>query len=63
MFRKFISDDVRYTRYADDITVSSNSRAIFCRAAFEIVEKALASKGFKINMKKVRKISSGKRLR
>jgi RNA-directed DNA polymerase len=62
MLRKWISDDVRYTRYADDITVSSNSRAIFSRAAYEIIEKALVAKGFTINKKKVRKISSGKRL-
>jgi len=60
--KKWITDDVRYTRYADDITLSSNSRAIFGKATYEIIKEALATKGFKINKKKVRRTSAGRRL-
>jgi len=56
-----ISDDIRYTRYADDITISSNSKAIFAPITLEIIEKILNKHGFKINTKKIKKMTQSSR--
>lgn len=59
--RMLISDDVVYTRYADDITVSSNSRAIFGRTCLSIIRKTLKEHGFEINDQKIRRLTPSQR--
>jgi RNA-directed DNA polymerase len=54
ILKKYTSSDIRYTRYADDITLSSNSRAVFF--CIELVEKILNNSGFKLNDKKTRRM-------
>jgi RNA-directed DNA polymerase len=47
VLRENLSDDIVYTRYADDITISSNSKAI--EKASEIINGMLASEGFTLH--------------
>jgi len=60
VLRKYVSDDIRYTRYADDITVSSNSRAVL--NCVELIAKYLKSAGFRLNEKKTNRMHPGKRM-
>lgn len=61
LLKLHISDDVIYTRYADDITVSSNSKAIFSRQCLNIIKSILEYHGFEINTRKIRYMHPGKR--
>lgn len=56
-----ISDDICYSRYADDITISSNSKAIFSQACLKLIESVLRKYGFEINKKKIRKMYPNRR--
>ena len=59
VLREHVSDDIVYTRYADDITVSSNSRAI--EKAPEIIARMIRSHGMELNESKTRIDGSGSR--
>lgn len=61
VLKRQISDDINYTRYADDITISSNSKAIFSPTAILIIENILKKYGFEINTKKTKKMTPGTR--
>lgn len=54
VLKKRVSDDIRYSRYADDITISSNSKVIFSKLCIKIISEILKQFDFKINYKKVR---------
>lgn len=59
LVRKFVSSDIRYSRYGDDMTFSSNSHAVEKVEAF--VRNKLRVMGMKINEKKTRLASRGAR--
>lgn len=61
VLRRTISDDIRYSRYADDITISSNSKAIFSKTCMKIISDVLTHYGFEINHKKTRYMSPSSR--
>lgn len=61
MLRAFISDDVNYSRYADDITISSNSKAIFSNTTLRIIKDCLWKDGFRINEQKIRRLTPSSR--
>ena len=56
-----ISDDIHYSRYVDDITVSSNSKAIFSDVCLGIIKSILKKHGFEINNEKIKKMSRSRR--
>ena len=58
--REFISDDIQYTRYADDLTFSSNSKAV--EKIVEMVENKLRSTlGLAVNKEKTKIMKPGMR--
>jgi retron-type reverse transcriptase len=57
LLKVFISDDVIYTRYADDITISSNSKAIFGKTCLKIIDSVLKRYGFQIHPEKIRRLT------
>jgi len=59
VLRKHVSSDIIYTRYADDITVSSDSRAV--EKAVEVIDKILTSYGFELNSNKTKFMHRGMR--
>ena len=59
LLRKLVSDDIEYTRYADDLTFSSNSRAI--EKVLPIVESKLKSIGLELSTDKTRLAGRGQR--
>lgn len=65
-FDKFFSKyiDVEYTRYADDITISTDNRDIFdgIYLNYEKIANGMEKIGFTLNHKKTRFISKGKKL-
>jgi RNA-directed DNA polymerase len=63
LLRTHFSDDVVYTRYADDIVISSNSKAIFSKTLFNILSKKLGEIGFKINYDKIKKLTRSSPMR
>lgn len=61
LLRIRISDDICYSRYADDITISSNSKAIFSPVCMNIIKSVLARYGFSVNEKKTRRMGPSSR--
>jgi retron-type reverse transcriptase len=61
VLRVRISSDIRYTRYADDITISSNSKAIFSPVCLKIIGDVLGRYGFELNKKKIRRMTPSSR--
>jgi hypothetical protein len=61
VLRVRISNDIRYTRYADDITISSNSKAIFSPVCLKIISDVLRRYGFEVNKNKIRKMTRSSR--
>lgn len=59
--RKYYSRDIRYTRYADDLTFSSNSTVILSGKFYNCVKSALSSWRFEINESKVWRAGKGDR--
>lgn len=59
LLRKLVSDDIEYTRYADDMTFSSNSHAI--EKVLPIVKSKLASMRLELNTDKTRLMGRGQR--
>lgn len=59
LLRKLVSDDIEYTRYADDLTFSSDSHAI--EKVVDIVESKLDSMGMELNTDKTRLLGRGER--
>jgi RNA-directed DNA polymerase len=57
LLRTSFSDDAVYSRYADDIVISSNSKAIFSKTLLNILSKKLDKIGFKINEDKIKKLT------
>jgi len=63
MLRTSFSDDAVYTRYADDIVISSNSKAIFSNRLLNIIRNKLRNIGFKINEDKIKKLTRSSPMR
>lgn len=61
LLRLHISDDILLSRYADDITISSDSKAIFGNTCLKIIRKVLERYGFEINELKISKMWEGRR--
>jgi retron-type reverse transcriptase len=61
VLRVRISNDIRYTRYADDITISSNSKAIFSPVCLKIISDVLKRYGFELNERKIRRMGPSSR--
>ena len=61
VLRVRISNDIRYTRYADDITISSNSKAIFSPVCLKIISDVLRRYRFEVNKKKIRRMTPSSR--
>ena len=59
LVRKYVSDDIAYSRYGDDLTFSSNSHAL--EKVEDFVCNKLKSIGFKLNEKKTRMAGKGQR--
>lgn len=59
LVRRYVSDDIEYTRYADDLTFSSNSHAIEKVTLF--VRAKLKTLGLELNNNKTRLVGPGQR--
>lgn len=49
-----IKNDIRYTRYADDLTFSTNKLTAFCESNISFIRKIIQDEGFEINEDKSR---------
>jgi hypothetical protein len=61
VLRVRVSNDIRYSRYADDITISSNSKAIFSPVCLKIIKDVLRHYEFELNEKKIRRMTPSSR--
>lgn len=62
--RTQFSNDIVYTRYADDLCISSNSKCIFSPKYLNIIETCLSTYGYRmfvLNREKIKKLTPGVR--
>jgi len=59
LLKKLVSDDIEYTRYADDLTFSSNSHSM--ENVLPIIAPKLRSMGLELNTDKTRLMGCGQR--